>query len=157
MKPLNPARHGPRLTFSRVLALALLLTSIAPFAATVTARPAYNAIMTFQYDLREDKELRSTCLYCHTERDGGDLWNSFGELMREVFREEGNRRVPETLYETLKRDKDSDGDGYRDILEVIGKSFPGNAKSKPAVSIEELEKKLEAMGGVDAFKPIFVR
>lgn len=140
-----------------LLGVVIALGVIVPVVSRVTARPAYNAIMTFQYDLREDKELRSTCLYCHTERDGGDLWNPFGELMREVFREEGNRRVPETLYETLKRDKDSDGDGYRDILEVIGKSFPGNAKSKPELSVEELEKKLEAMGGVDVFKPVFPR
>ncbi|NJK46247.1 MAG: hypothetical protein HC933_20085 [Pleurocapsa sp. SU_196_0] len=140
-----------------VLGLGALLALVSPFAARVSARPAYNAIMTYQYDLRDDKELRGTCLYCHTEADGGDLWNPFGEAMREVFFEEGNRRVPETLYETLKRDLDSDKDGYRDILEVIGKSFPGNPKSKPEQSIAALEQKLEDMGGLEAFKPRVAR
>jgi hypothetical protein len=140
-----------------LLGVVFALSVIVPVVSKVTARPAYNAIMTYQYDLREDKELRATCLYCHTEPDGGDLWNPFGEVMRDVFRKEGNRRVPETLFETLKRNQDSDSDGYRDILEVIGKTFPGNAKSKPDVSVEELEKKLEDMGGVEAFKPEFPR
>jgi hypothetical protein len=140
-----------------VLGLGALLALVSPFAAKVSARPAYNAIMTYQYDLRDDKDLRATCLYCHTEVDGGDLWNPFGEVMREVFFEEGNRRVPETLFETLKRDLDSDKDGYRDILEVIGKSFPGNAKSTPKQSIEALEQKLKDMGGLEAFKPTVAR
>ena len=140
--------------FMAVVAAACVLI---PLASKVSARPAYNAIMTYLYNLREDKELRSTCLYCHTEADGGDLWNPFGTLMRDVFRKEGGRRVPETLFETLKRDLDSDEDGYRDILEVVGKSFPGNPKSVPALSISELEAKLEEMGGLDAFKPQFAR
>jgi hypothetical protein len=113
--------------------------------------------MTFQYDLREDKELRSTCLYCHTEIDGGDLWNPFGTLMKDVFRKEGERKVPETLYETLKRDQDSDKDGYKDVLEVIGKSFPGNPKSKPKQTVAELEAILKQRGGIESFKPQFAR
>jgi hypothetical protein len=142
------------LTF--VIAAGLILLA-KPLIPTATARPAYNAIMTFQYDLREDKELRNTCLYCHTEIDGGDLWNPFGTLMKDVFRKEGERRVPETLYQTLKRDQDSDKDGYKDVLEVIGKSFPGNPKSVPKQSVEELEAKLAELGGLEFFKPQFAR
>ncbi len=128
-----------------------------PLVMTGNARPAYNAIMTYQYHLREDVELRSTCKYCHIEADGGDVWNSFGVLMREVFFAEGKRLVPETLYETLKRDKDSDKDGFRDILEVVGKSLPGDPKSVPEASLAELEAKLKSLGGVDYFKPIVAR
>ncbi len=142
------------LTFIAAIGLVLLAKPLIP---TASARAAYNAIMTFQYDLREDKELRSTCLYCHTEIDGGDLWNPFGKLMRDVFRKEGGRKVPETLFETLKRDQDSDKDGYKDVLEVIGKSFPGNPNSKPKQTVEELEALFEARGGFDSFKPQFAR
>ena len=135
-----------------LLAVGLILLA-RPFVANVMARPAYNAIMTHQYQLREDKELRSTCLYCHTTEEGGDDWNAFGLNMREVFFDQGNRRVPETLYETLKLNLDSDKDGYRDILEVIGKSFPGDPKSTPTASVADLEKQLQEMGGLEAFKP----
>jgi hypothetical protein len=140
-----------------VLALGVLLAIAAPLVSKVGARPVYNAIMTYQYNLREDKDLRGTCLYCHTEVDGGDLWNPFGTLMRDVFFNEGNHLVPETLYLTLKRDADSDKDGYKDVLEVIGKTFPGNPKSKPTESVAELEQVLADMGGVDAFKPTVQR
>jgi hypothetical protein len=141
-------------TFLLTVGLILLAR---PFVANVMARPAYNAIMTFQYKLRDDKDLRATCLYCHTSEEGGEDWNGFGLNMREVFFDQGNRRVPETLYETLKLNLDSDKDGYRDILEVIGKSFPGDPKSTPAQSVEELEKQLEELGGLEAFKPIVPR
>jgi hypothetical protein len=136
-----------------VVALVALIGVALPLASRVTARPVYNAIMTYQYELRDDKDLRGTCQYCHTDPEGGDLWNPFGTLMREVFFEEAGRLVPETLYLTLKRDQDSDKDGYKDVLEVIGKSFPGDPKSKPAKSVAELEKQLADMGGLDAFKP----
>ncbi len=133
------------------------LVGLTPFISTVNARPVYNAIMTFQYKLREDKELRSTCLYCHVSPEGGDQWNPFGSLMQEVFSEDGERLVPKTLYLTLKRNVDSDKDGYRDVLEVVGKSFPGNKNSVPTQTVEALETKLEAMGGVDAFLPIVIK
>jgi hypothetical protein len=135
-----------------VVATALVVVAM-PLLSSVTARPVYNAIMTYQYNLRDDKDLRGTCLYCHTDPEGGDSWNSFGTQVRDVFFDEGNKRVPETLYLTLKRNLDSDKDGYRDILEVIGKSFPGDARSKPEKSVEELEADLKTMGGLESFKP----
>ncbi len=128
-----------------------------PFVMTGGARPVYNAIMTYQYKLREDVNLRSTCLYCHIEAEGGEGWNLFGTLMQEVFAEEGNRLVPETLYETLKRNADSDRDGYTDILEVVAKTFPGNKNSVPTKTVAELEAELEKLGGLEAFKPIVPR
>ncbi len=139
-----------------VVATALVVVAM-PLLSSVTARPVYNAIMTYQYNLRDDKDLRGTCLYCHTDSEGGDSWNSFGTQVRDVFFDEGNNRVPETLYLTLKRDLDSDKDGYRDILEVLGKSFPGDAESKPEKSVEELEAELKALGGLEFFKPKIAR
>jgi hypothetical protein len=138
--------------------VAFLLVLIAqPFVMIGGARPVYNAIMTYQYKLREDKDLRDTCQYCHIQAEGGEGWNLFGTLMQEVFSEEGKRRVPETLYETLKRNADSDRDGYRDVLEVVAKTFPGNKNSVPTKTVKELEAELEKLGGVDAFKPIVPR
>jgi hypothetical protein len=142
--------------FTFLIAIGLVFAA-KPFVLTSGARPVYNAIMTYQYKLREDKNLRNTCLYCHINPEGGDGWNLFGTLMQEVFSEEGKRLVPETLYETLKRNADSDRDGYKDILEVVGKTFPGNKNSVPSKTVAELEAELEKLGGLEAFKPIVQR
>jgi hypothetical protein len=56
-----------------------------------------------------------------------------------------------------KRNADSDRDGYRDILEVVGKTFSGNKNSVPKKTVKELEAELEALGGIEAFKPIVPR
>ncbi len=121
------------------------------------ARPIYNAIMEHQYGIREDKNARaSTCLYCHTDLEGSD-WNAFGLELRNTFKKEGGKRIPESLYLVLKRDKDSDEDGYKDVLEVFAKTLPGDPESKPKNSAAELEAQLEAEGGVDLFKPLIAR
>jgi hypothetical protein len=121
------------------------------------ARPIYNAIMEHQYGIREDKNARaSTCLYCHTDLEGDD-WNAFGLELRNTFKNEGAKRIPESLYLVLKRDKDSDEDGYKDVLEVFAKTLPGDPESKPTESAAELEAQLEAEGGVDLFKPVIAR
>jgi hypothetical protein len=139
----------------------LTLLSIGVIASTLgsgaLARPIYNAIMEHQYGIREDQEARaSTCLYCHTDLEGDD-WNAFGLELRNTFKNEGEKRLPESLYLVLVRDKDSDEDGYKDVLEVFAKTLPGDPESKPEDSAEDLEAQLEAEGGVDLFKPLIVR
>ena len=56
-----------------------------------------------------------------------------------------------------KPDKDSDKDGYKDVLEVYAKTLPGDPESKPTTPVAELEAQLEAEGGVDLFKPFVPR
>ncbi len=137
-----------------VLGIAILTSA---FGTRALARPIYNAIMEHQYGIREDKEARaSTCLYCHTDYDASD-WNPFGLELRNTFKNEGAKRVPESLYLVLKRDKDSDQDGYKDVLEVFAKTLPGDPESKPEEPVAELEAQLAAKGGVDLFKPLIPR
>jgi hypothetical protein len=143
------------------LHFALGILGIVTLASTLSsralARPIYNAIMEHQYGIRENKEARaSTCLYCHTDLEGSD-WNAFGLELRNTFKNEGAKRVPESLYLVLKRDKDSDEDGYKDVLEVFAKTLPGDPESKPEQPAAELEAQLEAEGGVDLFKPLIAR
>jgi hypothetical protein len=134
-----------------------IVTLASTFNPRALARPVYNAIMEHQYGIREDKNARaSTCLYCHTDYEGSD-WNAFGLELRNTFKNEGARRVPESLYLVLKRDKDSDQDGYKDVVEVFAKTLPGDPESKPEQPAEELEVQLEAKGGVDLFKPLIAR
>jgi hypothetical protein len=121
------------------------------------ARPVYLAIMEHQYGIREDKAARaSTCAYCHTDLEGSD-WNGFGLELRNTFKQEGAKRLPESLYLVLKRNKDSDEDGYSDLLEVYAKTLPGDPESKPNESVKVLAAQLEAEGGVDLFKPLNAR
>jgi hypothetical protein len=127
------------------------------FGQHALARPIYNAIMEHQYGLREDKIARaSSCLYCHTDLEASD-WNPFGLELKNIFNKEAGRRVPESLYLVLKLDKDSDKDGYKDVLEVFAKTLPGDPESKPEDSAEDLEAQLEVEGGVDLFKPVNAR
>lgn len=137
-----------------IFGIAIVASAFSPRAL---ARPIYNAIMEHQYGIREDKNARaSSCLYCHTDLEGSD-WNAFGLELRNTFRNEGAKRVPESLYLVLKRDKDSDEDGYKDVLEVFSKTLPGDPESKPEQPAAELEAQLEAKGGVDLYKPLFER
>jgi hypothetical protein len=137
-----------------VLSIGIVASAL---SSRALARPIYNAIMEHQYGIREDKNARaSTCLYCHTDLEASD-WNPFGLELRNTFKNEGAKRVPESLYLVLKRDKDSDQDGYKDVLEVFAKTLPGDPESKPEEPVEKLEAQLEATGGVDLFKPIIPR
>jgi hypothetical protein len=155
--PQNSFARLPRMKPAHFILSFLGIGIAATLSSGALARPIYNAIMEHQYGIREDKNARaSTCLYCHTDLEGSD-WNAFGLELRNTFKKEGEKRVPESLYLVLKRDKDSDEDGYKDVLEVFAKTLPGDPESKPEQSVAELEAQLEAEGGVDLFKPVIAR
>jgi hypothetical protein len=92
------------------------------------------------------------CTYCHTSPSGGGSWNKFGQAMRDLYFGDAKRNVGNMLYLTLKANKDSDGDKYTDVLEIVAKTLPGDASSKPSKTVAALEAELKALGGVDAFK-----
>ncbi len=148
--------HIMKPTFFILGALGVSLGAVT-FNNQALARPIYNSIMEHQYGIRENKTARaSTCLYCHTDLEGSD-WNPFGLELKNTFLKEAKKRLPEALYLVLKHDKDSDEDGYKDVLEVFAKTLPGDPESKPTASVEELEAALEEAGGVDLFKPVIER
>jgi ABC-type Zn uptake system ZnuABC Zn-binding protein ZnuA len=135
-----------------VLSLAGAATlAAAPLAG---ARSAYLQQVKEQFDLAESKVVTDAgCQYCHVKKVGGAPWNAFGEKVREFYMAEAKRDVGQALYLTLKADEDSDADGYADALEVLAKTLPGDAKSKPTKTVAALKADLKAAGGVEAYKP----
>ncbi len=130
--------------------LATTLTlSVAFFVQAAGARSAYMGQLFSQFKLSSDATAKSAgCQYCHTQAFGGGSWNAFGTAMKTQFK--GDAKA--ALYKVLSANKDSDGDGYSDVLEVVAKTLPGDAKSKPTKPQTALQASLKKMGGLAAFK-----
>lgn len=138
----------------------LLTGSLALVAASfvlpsAVAKPAYRTVAITQLKLEPDKDGKQsvTCQYCHVAAFGGSQWNSFGTAIRAEYRGAADQKIGQALYLTLKENKDHDGDGYADVLEVFAKTLPGDSKSKPSKSVADLQKELTAAGGVDQYQP----
>lgn len=129
----------------------LVLMLLVLVASVGVARPPYRLQAIQQFGLVADKDSNRTvtCQYCHVNAGGGAPWNDFGNNVRSNFK--GN--ISEALYEALKAMKDSDGDGYADVLEVFAGTWPGNPDSKPLATPEALMERLQKAGGLDIFKP----
>ncbi len=119
------------------------------------ARPTHQALMQFQYRLRDDKVLRTAgCLVCHTEKNGGDGWNPFGQRLRDLYFKEAEKKFPVALYYALTEDQDSDKDGYTNLVEIYAKTLPGDPNSVPSAKPEEYQAQIDQLGGVDVlFSP----
>ncbi len=135
---------------AQVLTVTLIAVLIGAFTPT-TARNIYRLHAIEQYKLGAESGMN--CQYCHTQAAGGRNWNGFGQSMREIFLKHSKDDPEKILYLTLKAKRDSDEDGFMDVLEVIAKTLPGNPDSKPKKTISELEAALKKIGGLDAFKP----
>jgi hypothetical protein len=130
--------------------IALAVVTLAP----TSAKNAYRLQAQEQYKLvTADGKGAISCTYCHVNPSGGANWNKFGMVAKDLYFGTAKRDIGETLYLTLKADKDSDGDGFKDVLEIVAKTLPGDEKSKPTKTVAALEAELKALGGVDAFKP----
>jgi hypothetical protein len=105
--------------------------------------------------LRDDKVLRTaSCLVCHTEKNGGDGWNPFGQRLRDLYFKEAEKKFPIALYYALTEDQDSDKDGYTNLVEVYAKTLPGDPNSFPSAKPEEYQAQIDQLGGVDVlFSP----
>jgi hypothetical protein len=133
-----------------------MLAAIGVIAAPISsARPAYRLQAITQLGLKADADGKATvtCQYCHQGPRGGKPWNAFGDNVVANFFGAANKNINQALYLTLKDRKDSDEDGYDDVLEVLGGSRPGDAKSMPRTPKDTLEAELKMWGGVDYFKP----
>ncbi len=132
------------LAFAMVLAVAGTQIS--------SARSSYRPIALKQFKLDKNAAVQKAgCQFCHLQAFGGAGWNGFGQALKEQLVSSGG--VPQALFDLLKQNKDSDGDGYSDVLEVVAGTLPGDAASKPSAKAKDLEAKLKKMGGVSAFKP----
>jgi hypothetical protein len=90
-----------------------------------------------------------SCAFCHSSPGGGDARNSFGQLVESKLRGD----ISKALFDAISEKKDSDGDGYTDMLEVFAGSFPGNKDSSPNITVAALEAAFTKAGGVDQYKP----
>jgi hypothetical protein len=138
---------------AHLLGLGALALTVLAFAPLASAKNGYRLQAQEQYKLLDkDGKGAISCTYCHTSPNGGGSWNKFGLAMKDIYFGDAKRNVGDMLYLTLKANKDADGDKYSDVLEVVAKTLPGDAKSKPTKTVAALEAELKAMGGVDAFK-----
>jgi hypothetical protein len=129
-----------------VLALAVIGVQVS------SARSTYRPITLKQFKFEKNAAANKVgCQLCHVNAFGGAGWNGFGQALKDQMASSSG--VPQALFDLLKKNADSDKDGFKDVLEVVAGTLPGDAKSKPSAKATDLEAKLKKMGGVSAFKP----
>ncbi len=138
---------------SHLIVFASILAALAYSVAG--ARSSYSSLAFSQYQLGKDALVtKSGCKFCHSTAFGGGTWNKFGAALKTQWEGAANKKIQDALYLVLKENQDSDSDGYNDALEVMAKTLPGDAKSKPSASVPDLEAQLKKLGGIEAFKPV---
>jgi hypothetical protein len=117
-----------------------------------SARSSYRPIALKQLKLEKNAAAQKAgCQLCHVNAFGGAGWNAFGQSLKlQLISSSG---VNQALFDLLKKNQDSDKDGFKDVLEVVAGTLPGDSASKPNVKAKDLEVKLKKLGGVSAFKP----
>jgi hypothetical protein len=139
------ATHGLLCALALVGALALTPLVSARGAYLRQALPQLHVaeVVTFQ---------KAGCTLCHVKTTGGNPWNPFGESVKANFFGAANKNIAEALYLTMLANKDSDGDGYGDALEIIAHTLPGDAASKPTDRVDTLAAEYKAWGGAKYFR-----
>jgi hypothetical protein len=139
----------------------LIMIGVAALACAFSfanARSSYGAVITGQYKFEKDSvSSKAGCKYCHISAFGGGGWNKFGIALRTKWDTAAKGKIQDALFLVLGDNADSDKDGYSDLLEVVAKTLPGDAKSKPSASVSELEADLKKIGGVETFKPVVAK
>ncbi len=139
---------------AHLLGLSTLAIAAMVLSPLANAKNGYRLAAQEQYKLLDkDGKGEVGCIYCHAGPNGGSSWNKFGQQLRDLYFGDAKRNVGDMLYLGLKANKDSDGDGYADVLEIVAKTLPGDDKSKPTKSVKDLEADLKKLGGVEIFKP----
>ncbi len=113
---------------------------------SVSAFGSYREQVVKQFKLTNN---RIGCTYCHVSNDGGAPWNSFGQAVQNKLTGD----ISKALFDVLSDKKDSDGDGYLDMLEVFAGTLPGNKDSAPLVVASALSAAFEKAGGLEQYKP----
>jgi hypothetical protein len=115
--------------------------------SSVSAFGSYRDQVVRQFKFVNNKV---SCAFCHSSPSGGDARNLFGQLVESKL---GSGDIGKALFEAISAKKDSDGDGYNDMLEVFAGTFPGNKDSSPIVTAAALEAAFTKAGGLDQYKP----
>ncbi len=132
--------------------LAFVLAIAVVGAQVSSARSTYRPIALKQFKFEKNAAAnKAGCQFCHVQAFGGAGWNGFGQALKTQLATSAG--VNQALFDLLKKNADSDKDGYSDVLEVVAGTLPGDAASKPTAKAADLTAKLKKMGGVTAFKP----
>jgi hypothetical protein len=132
--------------------LAFVLAVVVVGMQVSNARSSYRPIILKQFKFEKNAAAnKAGCQLCHLQAFGGAGWNGFGQALKNQMASSSG--VNQALFDLLKKNADSDKDGFKDVLEVVAGTLPGDAKSKPTAKATDLEAKLKKMGGVSAFKP----
>jgi hypothetical protein len=138
----------------QLLGVSSLVVTVLLFAPSAFAKPGYRLAAQEQYRLLEKNgKGEIQCTYCHTNPNGGAGWNKFGQQLKDLYFGDARKNVADMLFLALRANKDSDEDGFTDVLEVVAKTLPGDATSKPTVTVAVLQAELTKLGGLDSFKP----
>lgn len=130
--------------------LSLFAIGLSLLLVPASAKNAFRLQMIQQYKMQTTPAL-TTCQYCHQSSNGGQNFNAFGQTLKPLFDASGDN-IKVALYNALKAGKDSDSDGYPDVLEVLAKTAPGDPASKPKQTVAVLQASLKKSGGIDQFK-----
>jgi hypothetical protein len=138
----------------RALVVGLIAVLVAA-GCVAGAREAYLSRLASQYGYARGTggvAVQLGCDYCHVSPEGGGPWNAFGQSVAASYFGVARGRISEALYLVLAENADADGDGYRDALEVVAGTRPGDARSRPSERAAVLESRLAARGGVASFR-----
>jgi hypothetical protein len=132
--------------------LAVVLASAVIGTQISSARSSYVPIALKQLKFESNAAAKKAgCQFCHLNAFGGSGWNGFGQALKTQMTTSSG--VNQALFDLLKKNQDTDKDGFKDVLEITAGTLPGDAKSKPTMKASDLEAKLKKLGGVNAFKP----
>ena len=131
------------------------LGGVALLATSALAMPGYRlqAIRQLHYAGPTWSRTTMDCTFCHVNRRGGAPWNVFGQEIVARLGSDPKLTFDRALYSVLQDDKDADGDGYPDALEIYAHTLPGDPSSKPGEMLTDLQAKFDAAGGVGQYAP----
>lgn len=92
--------------------------------ASAMAMGAFGKVFNEKYGVDADSNLgKAKCGVCHVKASGGKL-NAYGKDMAAVMKAENSKKVTPAILAKLE-DKDSDGDGKKNLAEIKADSNPG--------------------------------
>lgn len=100
----------------------LLLIATAALFASAFALGTFSPVFVKKYSIKKDSNLgKAGCLVCHASAKGGKL-NPYGKDLKEALG--GSKKLtPEALAKI--EDKDSNGNGVKNIDEIKADKLPG--------------------------------
>jgi hypothetical protein len=89
---------------------------------------AYSTYLSrFEAKYRAGATVIDTCLLCHVRSQGSGPRNAFGEDF-------ANPSIGSHSFNAVLEARDSDGDGFANIVEINARTFPGDPASHPATA-----------------------